>query len=126
MITYTSFMELLEKFGQPAQVYTGQETGCRCGCHGKYWQRGTQGYTRGLNRIMRSNPRVVIFQEEKELEDWMNTSGVRADGYVKPGLCYGLMKISPTCSPAEWIGDGWVDFVLEDKEDRTVTVYFEP
>ena len=50
-----NFAETLAKAGWTeesiAKIYHGGDHVCRCGCAGKYFERGTKGFTRALNAL---------------------------------------------------------------------------
>lgn len=102
------------------QIYTGRETGCRCGCSGRYFTLGEVGFTRALNKIRKLDPVVNMFvypykegsAEEKRWIDWL---AEHRDYQMQPGTCVGMFNAE---------GRGWIDLVLPN--DRTITLYFEP
>ena len=51
---------LLSKI-QADRIYTGREEGCRCGCNGNYFERGSRGYTRAANKAFAIDPQIIIF-----------------------------------------------------------------
>lgn len=48
-----NFVEVLKKANVPEdsikRIYHGGDHACRCGCAGKYFERGSRGFTRALN-----------------------------------------------------------------------------
>lgn len=49
--------EILEKAGRKEsdikKIYRGKDNYCRCGCGGKYYDRGEKGFTRAINEMSR-------------------------------------------------------------------------
>ena len=43
-------------------IYTGDEHGCRCGCHGRYFKSGVKGFTRALNKAKPASAKGVYMQ----------------------------------------------------------------
>jgi len=88
-------------FGIVERIYTGHEHGCRCGCLGRYFDPGTTGFTRALNKIKKLNPTVKVV----EANDDINAACAEvAEGVA---ICDGSL---------------FVDLCLPN--DRTITVYY--
>ena len=98
-----------------AQVYTGREGGCRCGCHGNYFDKGTRGFNRALNRAFKLNPEVVLCDTYEE----MGTESIAAcDATAADGQPHAYA----------FAHDGrieWVDLVLDGAYPhlKTITLY---
>lgn len=97
------------------EAYTGNFLGCRCGCHGNYFERGSRGFTRALNKAYRLNPEIILCDDENEL----NVTAKRVEDDVDNGCCkakgFGFSyngKIK------------WIDIVLPSNTDlKTITLY---
>lgn len=57
-------LSLLLKDKTITQIYTGLESGCRCGCHGKYFNPGEKGFTRALNKAKDLDPIVDLYRDD--------------------------------------------------------------
>ena len=55
-------LSLLLKDNPIVNIYTGDESGCRCGCRGNYFTPGSKGFTRALNKAKDLNPVVDVFE----------------------------------------------------------------
>ena len=88
-------------FGIVENIYTGRESGCRCGCNGRYFDPGTTGFTRALNKIKKLNPTVKVV----EANDDFNAACAEIEDGV--AICDGSL---------------FVDLCLPN--DRTITVYY--
>jgi len=114
------FNEFLDNAGGEREIdniYTGKESGCRCGCSGRYFEPGERGWKMALNKIRKANPETVIFRlsfkgedDERTMQEWSRKHLVPV---ADPGTCYGVVYPD---------GTSWVDWCCA--EDRTVTVYF--
>lgn len=60
-------IELLRGRDLPTQIYTGLEHGCRCGCYGNYFERGSKGFSRAFNKALKLNPIVHAFADYAEM-----------------------------------------------------------
>jgi len=98
----------------PSKIYTGKESGCRCGCRGNYWEADSVGFKRAFNKIKKINPDVLLFNDSDELNKWVSE--------VCPSWSCTLQQPG-TCFAMEYDNSVWIDLVLPN--DRTITVYFE-
>lgn len=97
------------------QIYTGREEGCRCGCHGKYFNDGA-GFTRALNRAFKFDPMVTVCEDNADV----NTEAVAVRRFV-----------AATAQPTAYAHapDGvtvkWIDIVLDGTYPHlnTITLY---
>lgn len=95
----------------PSKIYTGRESGCRCGCRGNYWEADSIGFKRAFSKIKKINPDVFLFNDPDELSRWIRE--VCSPWGANPGTCFAM----------EYNDSVWIDLVLPN--DRTITVYFE-
>lgn len=65
------------------QAYTGHFLGCRCGCQGNYFERGSRGFTRALNKAYRLNPEIILCDDDNEV----NVMAKRVEDDVDNGCC---------------------------------------
>ena len=97
----------------PKQIYTGREEGCRCGCHGKYFDEGTVGFARAKNKAFKINPTVFLCETDGEL----NCKAREVlDGAAKDGQTRAYARVY----------DGkiaWIDIVLDGAPLKTITLY---
>lgn len=93
--------------GQPKQIYTGPEVGCRCGCHGRYFSQGESGYTRALNKAKRLNPRITV---ASNMDDSNRLLAAQRDATSPIGCAYAPDNIVQ-----------WIDIALGN--GRTITIY---
>lgn len=80
-------------------AYTGREHGCRCGCHGNYFDPGTRGFTRAVNKAKKLN--FPVREYDKNVRERPNeaTFSNSADGY-------------------------WLDlYIPANPHDKTITLY---
>ena len=99
------------------RIYTGLEAGCRCGCHGRYFEPGTVGFTRALNKARKLNPIVTETDDysvsgklinEQTLHDYDGKVTAHAYRYANVG------------------SDGvteWIDIC--DGNGKTITLYLK-
>ena len=89
--------------GEVERIYTGRESGCRCGCRGRYFDPVEKGFTRALNKITKINPTVKLFEKGE----------------------YGVSIALAEAKEGEAICDmsDWVDLCLPN--DRTITVLYK-
>ena len=113
MITTAHLSALSKEFWN--QAYTGREFGCRCGCHGKYFEYGGIGFKRALNKAYRLNPEIVLCDNEDEL----NANASRIQDEVERG------KRAPKGFGLSRNGRiAWIDIVLpDDSHLKTITLY---
>jgi hypothetical protein len=115
------FNEYLDRMGGESKIekiYTGKESGCRCGCGGRYFEPGEHGFKLALTKIRKANPEAIVFKLSKEGEDderamqeWYGKHPTRD---MEPGTCYGTIYLDRS---------SWIDWCCG--WDRTVTVYFK-
>ena len=91
--------------GEIDSIYTGHESGCRCGCLGRYFEPGSVGFTRALNKITKINPDVQYVSE----------------GDTGNKINAALARIEPGTAISD--GEEWIDLCLPN--DRTITVYYK-
>lgn len=98
-------------------AYTGREQGCRCGCHGNYFEPGTRGFTRALNKAYKLNPRVAIADNPDEYNVACTDSIVEVDENNALFSAHGFMggEAGNTLQ--------WVDIVLPGCPLKTITLY---
>ena len=94
-----------------SRVYTGAECGCRCGCLGRYFDFGTKGATRGLNKALKANPEVKVFELGPEMDEWYHTMATKLGNLDE--------TIAFACSRNGAIE--WIDVAFP--ENKTVTIY---
>mgnify|MGYP007069834085 CR=1 FL=1 len=90
-------------------IYTGHESGCRCGCLGNYYNPGTRGFVRALNKITKLNPTVKMLEPGDDINEVLVLA--KPNEAISTILCDTEAKTS------------WLDFCLP--EDRTITIYFK-
>ena len=97
------------------QAYTGREEGCRCGCHGTYFDKGQMGFTRALNKAFKLNPIVALCDTDSEVntECLKARKATAADGQPNAYAFTHNGRIE------------WVDLVLEGSYPylKTITLY---
>ena len=105
---------LLIKDKEITTVYTGDECGCRCGCHGRYFKPGEKWFTRVLNKAKDLDPIVSTFaalDDSNELNAAINEQTKNEhDGTVR--------AVAATASD-----ESWVDICTGN--GKTITVYFK-
>jgi hypothetical protein len=104
---YMQFNDI--EHGDILRIYTGHESGCRCGCRGHYYDPGTKGFTRALNKITKLNPTVKMLEPGDDINEALAL--VEPDEAVSTILCEPEAK------------ESWLDYCLPG--DRTITIYFK-
>jgi hypothetical protein len=94
---------------EPFQIYTGDEAGCRCGCHGRYFEPGSKGYTRAWNKFRRLNP-IVMMPTPQE-----NINLILASEHRGSAVSNSVYSENDT--------EIWFDLWLPN--DKTITLYFK-
>lgn len=100
------FNEFIKRIGKPYKAYTGRESGCRCGCQGRYFDEGEVGFKRALNKITKLNP-DVIFDELACYSCEIPVGEAISNFTTKPFVRK----------------DYYVDMCLPN--DKTITIFFE-
>lgn len=60
MTRIMTLARILNDWTRPvSRIYTGLECGCRCGCHGRYFEPGSIGFTRAMNKARKLDPEVT-------------------------------------------------------------------
>lgn len=102
----TKFNDLLVEWGgteRIEQIYTGSENACRCGCAGRYFEPGSKGFARALNKLTRLNPTVKRPTESDDLNQMIYDNRDSGEAVTD--------------------NNEWIDFAYPD--DKTITVYFK-
>ena len=118
----------------PKQIYTGAEAGCRCGCHGNYFEPGTTGFTRALNRAKKLNPFVTLFDNHADLErertvlqheyDALADEKGEPHTIARNALDRQVEKCCDGTIRAVAMDDGgWIDISLGN--NKTITLYYK-
>lgn len=89
------------KLSDITRIYSGRENCCRCGCGGRYFDRGTVGFTRAINKMKRDDFKPL-------------PKG--ADMYAS----YGLQK-----SRGIEFGENYVDIPYDSDNDKCYCLYFD-
>ena len=97
------------------RAYTGLEEGCRCGCHGNYFNAGTKGFTRAVNKAFKLDP-VVHLTDDNDTVNALATE-IRKKVWSDPSCKAEGFAISKN-GKIEWL-----DIVLEN--GKTITFYFD-
>lgn len=118
MATTISFEDFIRDF-QIKQIYTGEENGCRCGCHGRYFDQGTVGFTRAKNKAFKLNPSVTVFGPES-LPLEVATASTAQCSRSYDDTIEAIAKINEKADSEGIIG--WLDISLGN--GKTITIYF--
>jgi len=86
---------------QITRIYSGRENCCRCGCGGKYFDRGTVGFTRAINKMKRDDFKPL----PKGADMWANY-----------GRC--------VCRGVEF-GENYCDIPYNADNDKCYCLYFD-
>lgn len=99
----------------PKQIYTGREEGCRCGCHGNYFDEGTVGFARARNKAFKINPTVFLCETDGEV----NRKGREILDAVKED---GKPRAYARATNGKIV---WIDIVLDGRYPylNTITIY---
>lgn len=93
---------------EPFRIYTGDESGCRCGCRGRYFEPGSKGYARAWNKFRKLDP-VVMMPTRDE-----NINLILVEDHRGAAVSNSLYDNS---------NDIWIDLWLDN--DKTITLYFK-
>ena len=97
------------------KAYTGQESGCRCGCRGEYFFPGSRGFTRAINKAFKLDPEVFLTDKDEDIN--------RTNGPVSK-LQEEVLSGKRDIAAFGWTKNGkidWIDIILPN--DRTITLY---
>lgn len=82
--------ELLEKNNKSidgiTKIYHGKNRWCRCGCGGKYFEKGEKGFTRALNELQKDSFVPGDYEEIDVQNVYVNIP----QGYEEENRCYCL------------------------------------
>ena len=101
------------------QIYTGLEAGCRCGCHGRYFEPGTIGFTRALNKALKLNPVV------SETDNFQTSCRLLGEQQQDSNTCGGKV-MTPAYRYQAPDSNGiteWIDISLGN--GKTITLYLK-
>lgn len=57
----TTLTNILNDWTRPvAKIYTARGCGCHCGCNGRYFEPGSVGFTRAMNKARKLDPEVIV------------------------------------------------------------------
>ena len=103
---------LLIKDKELTTIYTGDEHGCRCGCHGRYFKPGDKGFTRALNAAKDLDPIVSVYEcnENGINEALLKQKNDEYDGTVRACAEMGT-------------NESWVDICRGN--GKTITIYYK-
>ena len=110
----TCFLNDLIADRHPVHVYTGLEEGCRCGCHGSYFEPGTVGFARALNKAKKLNPIVQTFAK-LEAGNELNAAIAEQTNNEYDGIVRAVAAIASD--------ESWVDISLGN--GKTITIYYK-
>ena len=96
-------------------IYTGDEHGCRCGCHGRYFKPGEKGFIRALNKAKDLDPIVEVY-------DWMESAGEKACNEQVRNEFNGLVHAVGQTGPST-DRETWVD--ISRGNGKTITIYYK-
>lgn len=83
------------------RIYSGKENACRCGCAGRYFDRGTVGFTRAINKMKRDDFKPL----KKGDVMWANYGRCISEGVV--------------------YGENYVDIPYNGDNDKCYCLYFD-
>ena len=115
MINHCKLSEMIDR-NNVLKIYTGLEKGCRCGCHGKYHEKGSgAGFTRALNKAFKFDPEIALCDTMNEI-DW--EAQCLCQAVAKDGIPRGF----------GWRPEKkthWIDIILEGYYPhlKTITLY---
>ena len=113
-ITVAKLSNMIER-SWITRAYTGLEEGCRCGCHGNYFDVGTMGFTRAVNKAFKLDP-MVHLTDDHNIANALATE-IRKKVYSDPSCNAEGFAISKN-GKIECL-----DIVLEN--GKTITFYFD-
>ena len=99
-------------------IYTGDEHGCRCGCHGRYFKPGEKGFTRALNKAKDLDPFISVFNIAHN-EDYV-TLNKAIDCQIQneyDGTVRGLAAVH------KYVDEDWIDICTGN--GKTITIYYK-
>lgn len=82
------------------KIYHGKDHACRCGCCGRYFEKGDKGFTRAINTL--NSDTFKCFENRVELSTYQNVH----DG-----------KVLPT--------EGWINIPYDYDNDKCYCVYIK-
>ncbi len=115
IITTAKLSSMIER-NWITKAYTGLEEGCRCGCHGNYFDTGTKGFTRAINKAFRLDPIIHLTDDNATVDTLMNET--RKKVFFKDPSCKAEGYAISMNGKIEWL-----DIVLEN--GKTITLYFD-
>lgn len=84
------------------RIYHGYDHSCRCGCGGRYFERGERGFTRAVNALRK--PETIYLERGTAVVTRHGERGV-SDGFV--------------------VGQTFVNIPYDAARDKCYTLYFE-
>lgn len=111
-------LSLLIKDKIITSIYTGDEHGCRCGCHGRYFKPGEKGFTRALNKAKDLDPIISTFDIAHN-EDYV-TLNQAIDRQIQneyDGTVRGL------AAAHKYVDEDWIDICTGN--GKTITIYYK-
>lgn len=130
----TCFLNDLIAVRPPVRVYTGLEEGCRCGCHGRYFESGSVGFARALNKAKKLNPLVRLYSNTNDLErdrlvlqheyDAISAENAEPRSYARNALDRQVEQCWDGKVRCVAMDDaGWIDIALGN--GKTITIYYK-
>ena len=96
-------------------IYTGRESGCRCGCNGTYWKPGDKGFARAFNKAKGLDPVVDIYGWNESASDKAYNEHIQNEFN---GRVHAVGQLAPA------LGSGaWVDICTGN--GKTITIYWK-
>lgn len=92
-------------------IYTGDEHGCRCGCHGRCFKPGDRGFVRAFNKAKKFNPNVKVYDFG---ENGINEALSEQTFNEFDGMVHAIAGEGPS--------ESWLDICTGN--GKTITIYY--
>lgn len=117
MTRIMTLARILDDWTRPvSRIYTGLECGCRCGCHGRYFEPGSIGFTRAMNKARKLDPEVVVTNKKNVDSELAIQCDHAYDGEVM-AVAYHY-AVPDSDGVTEWID-------ICDGNGKTITLYLK-
>ena len=117
MTRNTTLARILGYWTRPvAKIYTARGCGIHCGCNGRYFEPGSIGFTRAMNKARKLDPEVIVANKKNVDNELAIQCDHAYDGEV--------MAVAHRYAAPDSDGiTGWIDIC--DGNGKTITLYLK-